>query len=140
MKPLGHVLAQTGDHLAALDRAAHHLGASIEHLDDASSQLVATELGEQLLLCRKVQVLVGQHLLPDTLHVVAQAVGRDALVVARLEDVIGTRLVDETLSKLDDFGLELLRLVNLVGKHGKRQVEVRLELSAREVCRLSKLA
>lgn len=149
--PLGEHPAETLDDLARLDRALDGLDVLAEGGDGDGGDLVAPELGQELLLGRDVEVGVRldlflaerasrhQHDLsscskrvdahPDALHVEGHAVDRNALVIRGLEDEVLPRAVDEALAQVLDGLFELLRQQDLVRKGGEGEVKVFRELA-----------
>jgi hypothetical protein len=134
--PAAHHGAEPVDDTAGLDGLALTLRLLVELRERGARDLVAAELGEELLLRGQVEVLVALHLLPDALHVERDAVGRDPLVVRGLEHEARVRLVDEALAQVRDAALERVRGEDLVRQAREREVEEVFQLAVLEARRL----
>ncbi|KAI3480178.1 hypothetical protein L1887_57778 [Cichorium endivia] len=118
-----HISAERVEDGAAFDVLAEVLDGGGEERKRSVGDLVAAELGEELLLGGEVEVLVGHDLLPDGLEVVRKAVGGDALVVLGLEDKVGVLVVDKAGAQRVDGLVELDGLEHLVRERGEHEVE-----------------
>lgn len=107
----------------------------VEADENFSGNLVASELSEQLLLRRQIEILVVDNLVPDTLSVDREAIGGDASVVLGEEDAAVELFVTGALamsssepgSQVLDLGNELVGLENLVRESSKAEIEIVLD-------------
>ncbi len=118
-----HIGTERVEHRSALEQLAEILDERSKVAKGGVGDLVASELGQQLLLRRQIEVFVGHHLLPDRFEVVRQSVGGDTLVYSVLKTKLGSLGSTKRFRSTSDGLIEFGGLEDLVRESGEHEIE-----------------